>query len=195
MIHMNLKGIAEVFVIGVLFSYLGLLKPYNVIVSKASDEIFLKDSQECIACNFESDLEGYNSLDSIEDAINISAKRHGVDEKLIKSVIKQESNFDPNCISSAGAVGLMQIMPNTIEKFNVENPYNVYENVDAGTRHLKGMIERYSGDIVKAVAAYNCGGNALDRSGFESLDDVSMLPKETQIHVIKVFYYYNQFFI
>ena len=110
------------------------------------------------------------------------------------SLIKQESNFDPNCVSHAGAIGLMQIMPNTIRKFDVKDPYDVYENIDAGTKHLKGMIERYKGDLVKAIAAYNCGGNALDKSGFQSLDDVSMLPKETRIHVTKVFYYYNNEF-
>ena len=128
----------------------------------------------------------------IKHAISISASKYGIDEKLIKSLIKQESNFDPNCVSSAGAVGLMQIMPNTIEKFDVQDPYDIYENIDAGSRHLKGMIERYEGNIVKAIAAYNCGGNALDESGFQSLDDTSMLPKETRIHVTKIFdYYYN----
>lgn len=192
---MNIKDIVEVFVIGVLLSYSGLMKPYSALASNDGAEIFLQDSHEYMVCGSENDLEGYNSIDLIESAINISAERYGVDENLIKSLIKQESNFDPNCISNAGAVGLMQIMPNTIKKFNVENPYDVYENIDAGTRHLKGMIERYEGDIVKAVAAYNCGGNALDRSGFESLNDVSMLPKETQIHITKVFYYYNQFLV
>ncbi len=132
--------------------------------------------------------------DKIKNAINISADKYGIDEKLIMSLIKQESNFDPNCVSHAGAIGLMQIMPNTIRKFDVKDPYDVYENIDAGTKHLKGMIERYKGDLVKAIAAYNCGGNALDKSGFQSLDDVSMLPKETRIHVTKVFYYYNNEF-
>ncbi len=81
------------------------------------------------------------------------------------------------------------------KKFNVQDPYDIYENIDAGTKHLKGMIERYSGDIVRAVAAYNCGGNALDKSGFRSLEDVSMLPKETRIHVTNIIHYYNNEFL
>ncbi len=194
---MNLKDTVEVFVSGLLLSCFGLmLKSYTTLASNNTQEIFLYELHNpiedfgfrdlCSSKIFESDI--------INDAINISAKRYDVDKNLIKSLIKQESNFNPNCVSDAGAIGVMQIMPNTIEKFNVKDPYNVYQNIDAGTRHLKGMIERYEGDIVKAIAAYNCGGNALDKSGFKSLDDVSMLPKETQIHVIKVFHYYNNEF-
>ncbi|BAK81485.1 lytic transglycosylase domain-containing protein [Candidatus Arthromitus sp. SFB-rat-Yit] len=130
----------------------------------------------------------------VDNAIMIASEKYGVDDKLIRSLIKQESNFNPKCVSHAGAIGLMQIMPNTIKKFNVQDPYNIYENVDAGTKHLKGMIDRYSGDIVKAVAAYNCGGNALDKSGFRSLEDVSMLPKETRVHVTNIIHYYNNGF-
>ena len=219
---MNLKGVAEICVVGILVSQLGFVcKPCSSLVSSIDKQIFLETLNYDLhnkflsrksyrlnitgneSCNLE-DVEIVNedcNLDcemknenQIEDAINISATKYGVDEKLIKSLIKQESNFNPNCVSSAGAIGLMQIMPNTIKKFNVEDPYDIYQNIDAGTKHLKGMIERYEGDIVKAVAAYNCGGNSLDKSGFESLEDVSMLPKETRIHVTKVFHYYENGF-
>lgn len=161
----------------------------NVIEEVKNEDVPVKAKKDNAIKNIEIKDDSF-----INEAISISSLKYGVDEKLIKSLIKQESNFDPNCVSFMGAIGLMQIMPNTIKKFNVENPYDIYQNIDAGTRHLKGMIERYEGDIVKAIAAYNCGGNALDKSGFKSLDDVSMLPKETRIHVTKVFYYYNNWF-
>ena len=177
-------------------------KTYKVIITSNRNENFLVEQvcEETKSNAIEENKENVHKHPKVKEnsfineAISFYSSKYGVDEKLIKSLIKQESNFDPNCVSFVGAIGLMQIMPNTIKKFNVCNPYDIYENIDAGTRHLKGMIERYEGDIVKAVAAYNCGGNALDKSGFKSLDDVSMLPKETRIHVTKVFYYYNNWF-
>lgn len=172
---MSLKRFSIFFGLVLILQLGFVFKPYDVFSSELKIRILNK------TC----------SNKNIEDAVNIAALKYGVDKNLIKSLIKQESNFDPLCVSSVGAVGLMQIMPNTIKKFNVEDPYDVYQNIDAGTKHLKGMIERYEGDIVKAIAAYNCGGNALDKSGFKSLDDVSMLPKETQIHVVNVFHYYK----
>lgn len=208
---MGIKSVAEACVVGLLISQIGFIgKPFTSLASDVDKKI--SSLSQVVSLQEESpyrksykvtitDKKGWveeetqpKKENKIEDAIVTSAVKYGVDEKLIKSLIKQESNFDPQCVSSAGAIGLMQIMPNTIKKFNVKDPYDIYQNVDAGTKHLKGMIERYSGDIVKAVAAYNCGGNALDKSGFESLEDVSMLPKETRIHVTKVFYYYKNGF-
>lgn len=215
---MNMKSVKEACVVSILISQMFLLKasnPYALNINKGVIENSVQTNEmDCLNkktykvkityeekenCLFKKEeeilLENEESnCSSIDDAISISSLKYGVDEKLIKSLIKQESNFDPNCVSFMGAIGLMQIMPNTIKKFNVNDPYDIYENVDAGTRHLKGMIERYEGDIVKAIAAYNCGGNALDKSGFKSLEDVSMLPNETRIHVTKVFYYYNNLF-
>lgn len=209
---MGIKSVAEACVVGLLISQIGFIgKPFISSASDIDKKIFslsqvvnlqeespykksykvnITGKEGCV----EEETQFKKENNKIEDAIVTSAVKYGVDEKLIKSLIKQESNFDPQCVSSAGAIGLMQIMPNTIKKFNVKDPYDVYQNVDAGTKHLKGMIERYSGDIVKAIAAYNCGGNALDKSGFESLEDVSMLPKETRIHVTKVFHYYENGF-
>lgn len=212
---MGIKSVAGVCAVGMLIMQLGILsKTCNSYASNIYDnEVYSnldnsyiskkiyrlnitgKEGNVNISDDYLSEIDSFNSdQNKINNAINISANKYGVDKKLITSLIKQESNFDPNCVSHVGAIGLMQIMPNTIKKFNVKDPYDIYENIDAGTKHLKGMIERYEGDLVKAVAAYNCGGNALDKSGFQSLDDVSMLPKETRIHVTKVFYYYNNEF-
>lgn len=214
---MGIKSIAIAGAVGILISNVWFNDIYNSRASiMGNDNIFIdsviEDSnrfsmKRCyrvtITDDFECQGQG-NALDNIkkkdviinevDNAITIASQKYGVDEKLIRSLIKQESNFDPQCVSSAGAIGLMQIMPHTIKKFNVQDPYNVYENIDAGTKHLKGMIERYSGDIVKAIVAYNWGGNALDKSGFTSLEDISMLPMETRIHVTNIFDYYNNGF-
>lgn len=214
---MGIKSIAIAGVVGILISNLLVNDSYNSMASIMGNSNVFVDSiyedsnkfsaKKCYRVTITDDFEFQECnnapenvkkedviISEVDNAITIASQKYGVDTKLIKSLIKQESNFNPQCVSSAGAIGLMQIMPHTIKKFNVQDPYDVYENIDAGTKHLKGMIDRYSGDIVKAIVAYNWGGNALDRSGFTSLDDISMLPQETRIHVTNVFNYYNNGF-
>lgn len=99
-----------------------------------------------------------------DEIIKDAARTYGVPEKLIKSVIKQESNFIPNAVSGKGAVGLMQIMPSTAELLNVplENLTDPETNIMAGSKYLSEMLGRYDGRIDLALSAYNAGPKTVD---------------------------------
>ncbi len=93
------------------------------------------------------------------------ARRHGVDEPLVHAVIEVESKYNPKAVSRAGAMGLMQLMPKTANRFSVADAFDPVQNVDAGVRYLKELLERYSGQVRLALAAYNAGEEAVERHG------------------------------
>jgi hypothetical protein len=119
----------------------------------------------------------------IDEIIHHAADKFSVDPDLIRGVIKAESNFNSHSTSPKGAMGLMQLMPSTARDLGVKNPYDPYENVMGGTRYLKGLLDRYDGDVDRALAAYNWGmGNVEKHPG--------RLPKETKTYISRIKQYY-----
>lgn len=109
----------------------------------------------------------YGSLVSKDHEINRLVEKyavlHDIDDRLLHAVIRAESDYDRNAISRKGAMGLMQLMPETGKQYGVENFFNPEENIRAGAKHLKALLNRYFGDTKMALAAYNAGATAVDR--------------------------------
>jgi soluble lytic murein transglycosylase-like protein len=99
------------------------------------------------------------------DIIHAVAAQHTLAPELVESVIRVESNFEPRAVSPKGARGLMQLMPATAAKLGVRNVFDVRENVEAGVRHLRDLVDRYQGNLALALAAYNAGVEAVARHG------------------------------
>lgn len=127
-------------------------------------------------------LRGYSnaSKPQILSMISQIAKKHGVDEKLVKALVQQESGFNPKAKSHCGAMGLMQLMPSTAKTLGVTDPFNPVQNVDGGVRHLKWLLHKYNGNVILSLAAYNAGAGAVDK-----YDGVPPYP-ETQNYVKKI---------
>ena len=122
----------------------------------------------------------------IENAVQLYYNKYGVDSNLVKAIIKTESNFDPNVVSSAGAKGLMQLMPENCRDLGVEDPFNIEQNIEGGVKHIKEYIDRYNGDVEMALMAYNGGPTRMMNRGVKSMADIYKMPKETQNYVPKV---------
>lgn len=127
-----------------------------------------------------------HATSSVDSIVQKAAVRFGVDEALIKAVIKAESNFNPNAVSHAGAQGLMQLMPATARGVGVNNPFDPEQNIMGGTKFLKAMLNRYGGNVDAALAAYNWGPGNVDRQP-------AALPRETRNYLVKVKAYYAEF--
>ncbi|NVN91410.1 MAG: lytic transglycosylase domain-containing protein [Desulfuromonadales bacterium] len=122
----------------------------------------------------------------LEPIIARASSRFGVDASLIKAVIKAESNFNPNAVSPAGARGLMQLMPGTARGLGVSDSFDPEQNVMAGTRFLRDLLDRYQGDLDSSLAAYNWGPGNVDKHP-------DRLPRETRNYLTRVKQLYTSF--
>lgn len=129
-----------------------------------------------------------NSITSPTDMDSIfkeAANTYGVSENLLKAVAKAESDFNPNCTSSAGAMGVMQLMPSTAKELGVTDAYDARQNIMGGAKLLSQLLSKYNGDTSLALAAYNAGSGNVDKYG-------GIPPfKETQNYVSKILGYLN----
>ncbi|MDR2302294.1 MAG: lytic transglycosylase domain-containing protein [Deltaproteobacteria bacterium] len=122
------------------------------------------------------------------EMIEKAAKEHRISPALVKAVIQAESKFDTRAVSAQGAVGLMQILPSTARSMGVSSPQEPYNNITAGVRYLKMLLEEFGNDEYLAVAAYNCGPDTIKRYGGK------MPPfSETRSFVRQVMSYYQSY--
>lgn len=103
------------------------------------------------------------TADGLNQIVSSAGERHQIDPDFIRSVIRAESGFHQNAVSSKGALGLMQLMPGTASELGVTNPFNPNANVEGGTKYLRDLLEKYNFDVNKALAAYNAGPKRVDQ--------------------------------
>ncbi|MBL8520760.1 MAG: lytic transglycosylase domain-containing protein [Betaproteobacteria bacterium] len=118
--------------------------------------------------------------------INDAARSNGVDPKLIHAVIRAESGYNANATSNKGAMGLMQLIPATAQRYGVNDSYDPRQNIEGGTRYLRDLLRMFNGNMELALAGYNAGENAVIRAG-------NRIPPyaETQAYVPKVLHFYR----
>ena len=159
------------------------------------NEAYYRQNPTVCAINVEETVENVgNSAADVKTSeydglIETAALKYGVSEALIRAVIKAESSFRPDALSSKGAMGLMQLMPGTAEGLGVTDAFDPAQNVDGGTRYLAAMLGRYDGDIRLALAAYNWGPGAVSSRGLTDLTDPDQLagiPKSTQAYIERI---------
>lgn len=116
----------------------------------------------------------------IEEAVEKASKKYGIDKELINIIIYHESRFKPDVTSSAGAMGLMQLMPGTAKAMGVENPYDIEDNVMGGTKLLKNLLDTYGNSKELALAGYSAGTGTVEKLGVKSKEDIHKLPYESR---------------
>jgi soluble lytic murein transglycosylase-like protein len=104
-------------------------------------------------------------VEEIDRLVRQTAKRFQIDPQLVHAIIKVESEYDPNAVSRKGAMGLMQLVPDTARRFGVENPFDPQQNIEGGVNYLKYLLDLFGGDLTLSLAAYNAGEHTVTRHG------------------------------
>ncbi|MEJ2655889.1 MAG: lytic transglycosylase domain-containing protein [Desulfobacterales bacterium] len=157
----------------------GVLHFTNVPTASKNYKVYIKESPKTVSPSYHTNV--------YDHVISEASKRHGVSFPLLKALIKTESNFNPRAVSSAGARGLMQLMPENIKALNIKDPFNPRENIMGGTRYLKQLISRFGGKLPLALAAYNAGPRAVEQ--YQRVPPF----RETENFVQEVMKYYDIF--
>jgi soluble lytic murein transglycosylase len=129
----------------------------------------------------------YPDEDRFDYLIEEASRRYGIDFALIKAIIRAESGFDPRAVSRVGAMGLMQLMPQTADRYAVIDAFDPRENIDAGVKHFTGLLRDFKNDLKLSLAAYNAGRKAVLQ--FRSIPPYA----ETQRYVRKVLNFYQSY--
>jgi len=162
----------------------GSVKKYKRLKSTVSSEQHMATPRGTSAPS-RAPLSSSNFPSAYVDIINTACGRHGIDPALVHAIVKVESDFNPYALSRKGAMGLMQLMPQTAEVMNVGNSFNPNENIDGGVKYLRYLIDRYEGNLPLALAAYNSGETAVKKFG-------TIPPyRETQNYVQRIMKIYN----
>lgn len=165
----------------------------NNLYNKLDNEVSLQSLDNKVTSQ-DVDISNLDNGYRINRAVDKYSQEFGVDKNLILAIIKQESNFDPNVESEAGAKGLMQLMDFNVEEYGVTDPFNIEENIRGGVNHIKEYLDMFDGNIEMALMAYNGGPGNMERRGVTSVNDIYKMPLETQAYVPKVMNYYRNGF-